>query len=121
MVYEPKIAIHPGRHIARLLDELGVNQSWLSERAGVSRKLISQVINGEALVSPDLAVSLENVFGVSAEFWSNLNSNYLTAKSKIDRVEKAKEEVKHRESLRDKSEVSKVAPKRKKENKEINR
>lgn len=93
MVYEPKIAIHPGRHIVRLLDELGVNQSWLSERAGVSRKLISQVINGEALISPDLAVSLENVFGVSAEFWSNLNSNYLTAKSKIDRVEKAKEEA----------------------------
>lgn len=93
MVYEPKIAIHPGRHIARLLDELGVNQSWLSERAGVSRKLISQVISGEAFISPDLAVSLENVFGVSAEFWSNLNSNYLTVKSKIDRVEKAKAEA----------------------------
>ena len=93
MIYEPKIAIHPGRHIARLLDELGVNQSWLSERAGVSKKLISQVINGEALISPDLAVSLENVFGVSAEFWSNLNSNYQTIKSKIDRVEKAKEEA----------------------------
>ena len=38
-----------------------------------------------------------------------------------EKLEKAKEEVKHRESLRDKSEVSKVAPKRKKENKEINR
>ena len=37
-----------------------------------------------------------------------------------EKLEKAKEEVKHRESLRDKSEVSKVAPKRKKENKEIN-
>ena len=93
MIYEPKIAIHPGRHIARLLDELGVNQSWLSERAGVSKKLISQVINGEALISPDLAVSLENVFGMSAEFWSNLNSNYLTIKSKLDRTQKAKEEA----------------------------
>lgn len=93
MVYEPKIAIHPGRHIARLLDELGVNQSWLSERAGVSKKLISQVVDGEALISPDFAVSLENVFGISAEFWSNLNSNYLTVKSKIDRIEKAKEEA----------------------------
>ena len=38
-----------------------------------------------------------------------------------EKLEKAKEEVKHRESLRDKSEVNKVAPKRKKENKEINR
>ena len=35
--------------------------------------------------------------------------------------DKAKEEVKIRESLREKSDLSKVAPKKKKESKEINR
>ena len=38
-----------------------------------------------------------------------------------EKLEKAKEEVKHRESLRDKSEVIKQTPKKKKENKEITR
>ena len=76
MRYVAKIAIHPGKVLAREIDYLNMSQKDLANKAGVSGKLISDIINGKALISPSLASALEDVIGGSSDFWLALCSNY---------------------------------------------
>ncbi|MDR1320416.1 MAG: HigA family addiction module antidote protein [Gracilibacteraceae bacterium] len=93
MSYQPRKAIHPGRAIERLLGDMGMSQKWLSERTGLTEKHISKMINGEAAITEDTAVRLENVLGGSAKFWANLDSNYRTTKAKIEQERRAAAEI----------------------------
>lgn len=76
MRYTQRLAIHPGRILAREIDFLGMSQKELADKAEVSGKLISDIINGKALISAELASSLEDIVGSSSEFWLTLCSNY---------------------------------------------
>lgn len=42
----------------------------------MSEKHISKLINGEVQLTPDIAVRLEVVLGVPAQFWSKLEAIY---------------------------------------------
>ncbi|MCL1809945.1 MAG: HigA family addiction module antitoxin [Clostridiales bacterium] len=70
------LIIHPGETLFELLENRKMKQNELACRTGFSEKHISEVVNGKADISSKLAVSLENVFDVSAKFWLNLQSNY---------------------------------------------
>jgi HTH-type transcriptional regulator/antitoxin HigA len=74
--YAPDYAIAPGQTLADLLDELGMSQTDLAHRLGVSLKHVNQVANGAASISSELALGLEKVFGVPATFWINRESLY---------------------------------------------
>ena len=74
--FKPDYAIPPGQTLADLLEEVGMSQTELSRRLGVSLKHVNQVVNGAASISPDLALGLEKVFGVSAAFWVNRESMF---------------------------------------------
>jgi HTH-type transcriptional regulator/antitoxin HigA len=93
MVYTPNKAIHPGHIIARTLEREGMSQKNLSERTGLTEKHISQVINGEASITVDTALLLENALGGSASFWINLEKNFQEAKARIERTSLLKREV----------------------------
>lgn len=64
---------HPG---AMLLDEflkpLGLPQSALAERIGVSYPRINELVRGKRGMTPDTALRLERLLGVEAQFWLNL-------------------------------------------------
>lgn len=93
MAYTPDKAIHPGHAIARALEREGMTQKNLSERTGLSEKHISQIINGEASISVDTALLLENALGGSASFWINLEKNYQETKARLERISLLKKEV----------------------------
>jgi HTH-type transcriptional regulator/antitoxin HigA len=93
MSYQPKKAIHPGKAIERLLIDMRMTQKWLADRTGLTEKHISKMISGDASVTEDTAVRLENVLGGSAQFWANLDSNYRTTKAKIGQMERAVAEI----------------------------
>ena len=93
MAYTPDKAIHPGRIIAETLVREGMTQKSLSERTGISEKHLSQVINGEASITVDTALSLENALGGSASFWINLEKNYQETKARLDRTALLKTEI----------------------------
>jgi HTH-type transcriptional regulator/antitoxin HigA len=93
MSYQPKKAIHPGKTIERLLIDMRMTQKWLADRTGLTEKHISKMISGDASVTEDTAVRLENVLGGSAQFWTNLDSNYRTTKAKIGQMERAAAEA----------------------------
>ena len=83
MAYQPNKALHPGLTIQQISDALGMTQKNLAERTGLSEKHVSQMINGEASITVDTALLLENALGGSASFWMNLDRNYQETKARI--------------------------------------
>lgn len=63
----------PGSAIVELLREkLKINQSELARAMNVSRVRISQIISGSAPISPAMALRLQQVSGVAASYWLQL-------------------------------------------------
>jgi HTH-type transcriptional regulator/antitoxin HigA len=74
--FQPDYAVPPGETIAELLDEVDMTQTELARRLAVSVKHANQIINGAASISAELALGLEKVFGISADFWLNRESHF---------------------------------------------
>ena len=70
------IASPPGATIKEQLVDRGMSQKEFAQRMDMSEKHISRLINGEVQLTPDMAMRLELVLGVPAQFWSGLESIY---------------------------------------------
>ena len=70
------IATPPGATIKEQLVDRGMSQKEFADRMGMSQKHISHLINGEVQLTPDMALRLEMVLGVPAQFWNNLEAVY---------------------------------------------
>jgi HTH-type transcriptional regulator/antitoxin HigA len=75
-IHQPNYAFHPGETLAEALEELGMSQKELAERAGRPLKTINEIIQGKAAITADTAIQLERVTGVPATFWNNAQRNY---------------------------------------------
>jgi addiction module HigA family antidote len=61
---------HPGKVIRELcLEPLNLSVSRAAQGLGVSRKALSQLLNGRAGISPEMAIRLAKAFGGSSESW----------------------------------------------------
>ena len=69
-------AIHPGEHLGEELQEMGMSAAAFSRQIGVPTNRITQILNGRRSVTGDTALRLGHFFGMSAEFWLNLQSLY---------------------------------------------
>ena len=70
-------AIHPGEILAEeFLLPLGVTQYRLAKEIGVPARRINEIVHGTRAVTADTALRLAQAFGVSAQFWMNLQSKY---------------------------------------------
>ena len=59
---------HPGRFIRdEILDELGLSVAHAAEVLGVRRATLSDLVNGHAALSPEMALRIEKAFGVDME------------------------------------------------------
>ena len=81
--YQPDYAIHPGEILEETLKARNMKKRDLAERCGLSVKTVSQIMSGRASVTPETALQLEKVLGVSANIWSNLDTNYRLFKAKL--------------------------------------
>ena len=70
------IAIHPGEHLAEELRELGMSAAELARKLDVPTNRITGILNGQRAVTGDTALRLAHFFGMSPEFWLNLQSLY---------------------------------------------
>lgn len=70
------IAIHPGEHLAEELKELGMSATELARQLDVPANRITQILNGQRVITGDTALRLAHFFGTTAEFWLNLQSLY---------------------------------------------
>jgi addiction module HigA family antidote len=61
---------HPGEVLRSLcLEPLGLTVTDAAKALGVSRKTLSEILNGRAGVSPEMAVRLSIAFDTTAESW----------------------------------------------------
>jgi addiction module HigA family antidote len=54
------------------LAPLGVTQREFAKRLGVSYPRVNEIIHGRRGITPDTALRLEQLLGVEAQFWLNL-------------------------------------------------
>ena len=71
-----QIAIPPGETIREQLEERKLSQKEFAVRMGLSKEHISQLINGKLALTSSVAISLEKVLGVPANFWLKLEASY---------------------------------------------
>lgn len=68
---------HPGAVLREdILKEMKISVTRAAKELNVSRKQLSEVVNETAAVSAEMAVRLENGFGVSAEFWLDMQKKF---------------------------------------------
>ena len=68
---------HPGEMLREeFLVPLGITQSALAARLGISFPRLNEVINGRRAVTPDTALRLARVLGMSADFWLGLQQDW---------------------------------------------
>lgn len=70
------IAIPPGATVKEQLLNRGMSQKEFALRMDMSEKHISKFLNGDVILTIDMASRLEMVLGLPARFWNNLESIY---------------------------------------------
>ena len=95
------MAIHPGEHLAEELQALEMSAAELARQLDVPTNRITQILNGTRAITGDTALRLAHFFGMSAEFWLNLQSLYdlRLAQQKAGKSIKALPTLKRREVL----------------------
>ena len=72
---------HPGEVIRELcIEPAGLTVTAAAEVLGVSRKALSELLNGHSGISPEMAVRLSKAFGGSIESWLTQQMQYDLAK-----------------------------------------
>lgn len=74
---------HPGRSIKdACLEPLELTVTEGATILGVARHTLSRVINGQAGISPEMAIRLEKAFGGSADTWLRMQVAYELAQAR---------------------------------------
>jgi addiction module HigA family antidote len=72
----PRTPIHPGEILADELEEIGLSAKKLADVIEVPPNRLYQLLAGKRNVTADTALRLSRYFGMSADFWMNLQSAY---------------------------------------------
>ncbi len=68
---------HPGKMLLEeFVKPLGLTQTELARRLEVSYPRLNEIINGRRSVTPDTALRLSRVLGMSADFWLGLQQDW---------------------------------------------
>lgn len=68
---------HPGLSVRHdCLEPLGLSVTEAAKKLGVSRKQLSNVVNGRSGISPQMAIRLDKAFGGGANTWYRLQAAY---------------------------------------------
>ena len=68
---------HPGEMLLEeFVKPLGITQSALARRLGISFPRLNEVIHGRRGVTPDTALRLSRVVGMSPDFWLGLQQDW---------------------------------------------
>jgi addiction module HigA family antidote len=69
--------IMPGEILREdFMEPMGISMNRLSRDIAVPPNRISEIVNGKRGISVDTALRLERYFGVEAQFWLNLQTEY---------------------------------------------
>ena len=70
-----RLPTHPGEMLLEeFIKPLGITQTDLAEWIGVSFPRLNEIIHRKRGITPDTALRLQQVFGMDAQFWLNLQT-----------------------------------------------
>ncbi len=68
---------HPGEMLLEeFIKPLGLTQAELARHLGVSYPRLNEIIKGRRSVTPDIALRLSRVLGMSPDFWLGLQQDW---------------------------------------------
>ena len=83
---------HPGEMLLEeFLKPMGITQRDLSNTINVPYQRVNEIINGRRGISPGTALRLAKAFGVSADFWMNIQLRwdlYFAKQSESEAIDK---------------------------------
>lgn len=82
--WQPDWAVAPGEILLEALEERGMSQSELSHRLGRPLKTVNEIIKGKAAITPETAIQLERALGISARFWTGLETQYRDTLARLE-------------------------------------
>ena len=74
--YVPDTVSPPGETILETIEALGMSQTDLAERMGLTPKTVNEIVKGKTILTPQIALQLEQILGVPAAFWMNREQHY---------------------------------------------
>ena len=84
--------IHPGEILEEeFLKPMGISQYRLAKDISVPPRRINEIVHGKRSITADTALRLGKFFGISAQFWLNLQTRYdleVTEDLPSDRLDK---------------------------------
>jgi len=72
----PRTPIHPGEILGDELEEIGLSAAKLADVIQVPPNRLYQIVAGKRNMTADTALRLGRYFGMSADFWMNLQGAY---------------------------------------------
>ena len=67
---------HPGEVLREeFMPDFGLSVAQLAQRLGVSRQSMNELVHERRAVSSDMALRLGRLFGMSPQYWLNLQRN----------------------------------------------
>lgn len=76
-------AVHPGKWLrAEIVEPAGLSVTALAERLHVTRQAASNLLNGNAGLSAEMAIRFEKAFGVKADTLMRMQSAYALAEAR---------------------------------------
>lgn len=91
--YQPAELVPPGETLVEWLERAEMSQVEFAKRARLTPKHITQVVKGKVGISPEVAVAFERVTSIPARYWTQLDSNFQTAKHRQEEASVLKERV----------------------------
>ena len=86
--------IHPGEIlIEEFLKPLGLSQYRLAKDISVPPRRINEIVHGKRSISADTALRLGRFFGISPQFWLNLQTRFDLEVTEDLLAERLKKEV----------------------------
>lgn len=69
--------VHPGEILMEeFIEPLGITQHRVAVAIEVAPRRINEIVHGKRRISADTALRLGRYFGMSAQFWINLQSRF---------------------------------------------
>jgi len=88
------VTTHPGEMLREeFLIPLGMSANALALRLRIPAPRLHAILHEKRAVTPDTAMRLARCFGMSAQFWLNLQSMYDLTKAKMESGKKIEQEV----------------------------
>jgi addiction module HigA family antidote len=85
--------------LEEFIKPLGLSQTELAEWIGVSYPRLNEIVNGKRSITPDTALRLEQVFGVDAQVWLNLEVAWELYQAKHSKEARAIQRIRRHPAL----------------------